>query len=112
MQRTIPCLRERIEVRPHIWQEAGKFLCARKEFKHPERRVMGEGLTALDAWVSWKIKDQRRTRIPRAGVQNKRDTMRWFKEGAYWCSHYVHHRGQALHFFGYDPTTDEIILRG
>jgi hypothetical protein len=46
----------------------------------------------------------------RALVQNKRSAREWFREGCYYA-HYTQVNGHYARW-GYDPTTDELILKG
>jgi hypothetical protein len=112
----IPNHRDRLEVRPHLWknEKGDGWYCARKPAGHsyPEYSINGMAPTALEAWARWKIRDQRRVRIPRAGIQNKRDTRNWFFDGCFYISSYISHEGVLRIIHGYDPITDELILRG
>jgi hypothetical protein len=110
----IPSLRERIEVRPHMWRDGGLWYCARRPYgpgTHVES-IKGIGETKHEAWAQWKVKDQRRWRLPRAGRQNKQSARSWFFEGCFYISSYTWIEGHRVIQQGYDPTTDELIYRG
>jgi len=81
---------------------------------HDDFYIFGHGYTPYLAYVDWKIREQKRTRVPRAGVWNKKSCMQWFREGCWVMRSYLGQVGGApsKQFFGYDPSTDELILRG
>lgn len=86
-----------------VWQsESQQWKC------HDDHYMVGHGVTKEEAYEDWRVKEQRRARIPRRGMWNLQGCRRWFKEGCWRIRSYIGH----LHIVGYDPTTDELILRG
>jgi hypothetical protein len=80
---------------------------------HDDLYIFGYGNTPYLAYLDWKIREQRRTRMPRAGIWNKKSCVRWFREGCWVMRSYIGRiKGPAMQIFGYDPSTDELILRG
>lgn len=79
-----------------------KWIC------HNNLNVIGYGKTPDMAYAHWFVRHNTITRIPRKGVWNKRDTMAWWSRGCPYSNTFI----QLKHLVAYDPSTDELILRG
>jgi len=102
---TVPDLRNRILTRPRLRYDAETKTWTCSTYWGCFR---ANGITKEEAWAAWKVKDQRTHRVPRLGIQNKRRTLSWFRQGCFLINSWI---GDKV-IFGYDPTTDELILKG
>jgi hypothetical protein len=101
----IPNLRERIIVRPRLKFDLVAQLWVCYTY-YGSFKASGE--TPQAAWEAWKVRDQRVSRVSRVGRWNRQGCMSWFRDGCFIINSWI---GNQV-IFGYDPTTDELILKG
>lgn len=100
-------------LRPHLRNHlainfAGKTGVEPKYYCIDNSSVQGFGVTPKAAYDSWKQKDVLRSRTPRHMIWNRIECRRWYYEG---CPP-INVNVFGKHIVGYDPSTDELILRG
>lgn len=89
-------------MKPRIKLNGTLYVC------HNDYYITGRGETPLLAFVDWEHRMDLRSRVARRGVWNMQSCRQWFNAGCKAIRVYLGHR----QIFGYDPKTDELILRG
>lgn len=97
-------LRKNRGLKPHIFfsEEKKEWIC------HDDCFIVGYGITPESAYINWKSKESRRTRLSRRFMWNLRDCFNWYLKGCKTIRFYIGN----LQIVGYDPTHDELIMRG
>lgn len=75
---------------------------------HDDYFISGYGDTPRKAYDDWRDKESRRSRVPRYGIWNRQDCVRWYNEGCRTIRSYI----GSKQIVGYIPQTDELVLRG
>lgn len=94
--------------KPHL-----KFNSERREWVcHDDYYVFGFGATFKEAYLNWDKKSKRFVAIPRKSIWNIESCTEWWLAGCQRIRIGINIEGECRFFWGYDPTTDQLILRG
>jgi hypothetical protein len=83
---------------------------------HDNYLICAYGYSPYMAYLTWAIRESQRNRVPRRGSWNKKSCMDWYRQGCKTIHFYytatLNGSRRPRQIFGYDPSTDELILRG
>lgn len=95
-----------VELLPEGCEFPKKYVC------HDNFLIIGFGSSMEEAYWDWYHRHHRRVRIPRVGHADLETCKSWYAQGCPPIEMFAEVRGQNLNVFSYDPSTDELILRG